>query len=426
MLNYEAIKKVARKHGLKVGDLLAMAPANDPFYTGTPRDIEMGEWFYYEVWVAGGFSSGTHIRRAHYWAVSVGNVHMPKPIGQFKDKDTGIFAETSTLYMNSIEAWKYMTQASKMARYLGLIQLDEMVDMKNPDPAINAKLFTEVKPSWSLVVDDVGDPYQSIEMWTWKDLQPALLEVWVEKTTINDVLEPICSNLGANLVTFAGEASITAVSDLAYRIEEASKPARIFYISDLDPAGNSMSKAVARKLEWVMAQRGLDHDVKLKSLALTPEQAIAYSLPRTPIKPGERRAATFEEAFGEGGVELDAMEAVRPGELGRIVRNEMLPYISQEAIREAEAAKEAVKELIDEAVRNVSSKYEEHIAKLAQMTKELREIDDGDVDLSVVQMPEPVELDVDEDDEEWLFSSDRGYTTQIGYYKRHSRKPTYF
>ncbi|MGH8604949.1 MAG: hypothetical protein ACREXR_19825, partial [Gammaproteobacteria bacterium] len=80
---------------------------------------------------------------------------------------------------------------------------------------------------------------------------------------MNDVLLPICNQHGANLVTGAGELSVTAVQSLVERI--TSKPTRIFYISDYDPAGQSMPVAVARKLEFLL--RDSDADVRLYPIA---------------------------------------------------------------------------------------------------------------------------------------------------------------
>ena len=58
-------------------------------------------------------------------------------------------------------------------------------------------------------------------------------------------------------------------------------------------------------------------------------QSIAkyYRLPRTPIRSTERRAARFERLFGEGATELDALEALYPGELAAIVERECCRYI---------------------------------------------------------------------------------------------------
>jgi hypothetical protein len=38
-----------------------------------------------------------------------------------------------------------------------------------------------------------------------------------------------------------------------------------------------------------------------------------YRLPRTSIKPSELRKQRFEDTFGTGAVELDALETLHPG-----------------------------------------------------------------------------------------------------------------
>src|SRR5262245_19827952 len=60
-------------------------------------------------------------------------------------------------------------------------------------------------------------------------VQPFHLEVFCEKSTMNDVLAPLCERYGANLQTGAGEMSITATLALVHRIQQAGKPARILY-----------------------------------------------------------------------------------------------------------------------------------------------------------------------------------------------------
>src|SRR5690606_38404603 len=67
--------------------------------------------------------------------------------------------------------------------------------------------------------------------------QPYLVEIGAEKTTMNDILIPIADKYGANIVTGAGEPSITAVIAFLKRVEQHDIPARILYVSDFDPAG---------------------------------------------------------------------------------------------------------------------------------------------------------------------------------------------
>ncbi len=137
---------------------------------------------------------------------------------------------------------------------------------------------------------------------------------------MNDVLEPLCQQYGINLQTGLGELSITATLALVHRLEQAGKPARIFYVSDFDPAGQSMPVSVSRKVEYFVRRLGLAVDVRVFPVILTVEQVQYYQLPRTPIKETERRRGVFEDRYGEGAVELDALEALYPGELQTLLR----------------------------------------------------------------------------------------------------------
>lgn len=416
MINYEDIKVFAKATGQTVRDLLAMSPANDPFYVGTPADLEQAEWFR-SLWDRAGYSTGVHLRRVHYWAVGRGDVVLPKPI---KQATATAPDGKSDRYMNSIEAWKYLCQASKVARYSGLVDITAVIDAKNPDPIVNANpgLFSRYVEAELPDIDAIR-----VKSWVahYDDVMPYLIEVWVEKSTMNDVLEPVCRRFHANLCTFQGEASITAVSDMVKRIQAADRPVRIFYISDFDPAGNSMSKAVARKLEWLAKKRDAGQDIKLQSLVLTPEQVADFDLPRTPLKSSELRADKFEERFGEGGVELDALEAIYPGRLAEIVTEALMPYYSLTTSNEVSKANREARQKAREAIDDLLAKYSEHLDAIRDLFEEINDqveeisreaIDDFDDRVR--------EKYVAEDPDAWLFDASRRYSEQIGFYKRHA------
>src|SRR5215472_13209627 len=69
VITYEQIKHFARETGQRVTDLIPLAPQNDPFYTGTPGDWALAEWFA-GLWQAFGYATRVHIRRIHYQIVS--------------------------------------------------------------------------------------------------------------------------------------------------------------------------------------------------------------------------------------------------------------------------------------------------------------------------------------------------------------------
>lgn len=420
---YERIKEMAKEIGVRVTDLLAMSPKNDPFYAGTDRDWEMAFWFFEKVWKPAGFKRGVHLRRAHYWAVS-SEVLLPRRLKQIKDEKTRKHIYNTYTYMNSIEAWWYLCQAAKMARYLGLVDISSIEDHKNPDPVVYGWFTHMLEPSYNIPLPNLDKLAMEIKSQTYQDLMPVLMEVWCEKSGVRDVLEPLCKRFGMNLCLFQGEASITAVHDLVNRIDGADRPVRIFYISDFDPAGNSMSKSVARKLEWMLNKADMDYlDVRLKSLVLTPEQVIQYKLPRTPIKSTETRGDVFEERFGEGAVELDALEAIHPGVLAKIVEEAAMEYFDAEAWVKVKEMRKGIEDKVRAAIGEVMSRYTNEVEAIRPMFRELELLD---VDISEFYEDEPLPFYGDSDDHTWMFDNQRDYTDQITYYKSHAGEDSVF
>jgi hypothetical protein len=394
----ETIKAAAKDRRIPVTDLLALAPKNDPFYVGGPADITRGRWFA-DVFNAAGYAA-LHLRRLHYWTASQ-RTPIPMPDGM--------------PYTNTHACWEFITEASKAARYLDFVPLTGITDNKNPAPHLHANYEYGLAPEFEIGAPDLSAPDVSIYLPHPANAQPYHLEIWCEKSTMNDVLMPICSQYYANLVTFEGEASITAIMvGLMRRIREADRPTRIFYISDFDPAGNSMPVATSRKLEYAISRAGRDYDVKVRPLALTRDQVATYRLPRIPIKETETRAAAFESAFGSGAVELDALEALYPGVLADLADNALRPYHSDEAERLRDQRARELETALRAKVDAITARYQAEIDALASMLQELRAVDVNTAPYTVETFPP----DVDEDDD-WLYDSERAYEDQIGHYKAH-------
>ena len=387
MINYQALKRLAKASKVSVKNLMALAPQNDPFYVGTKGDIEKAEWLA-SIYEQQGSPQQVHIRRIHYFLVSREDIL--KPNGE--------------RYENTENDWGYLSKAAKYARYLGLVPIDNFVDRRNPDPHINASyhqhididdILASLNPE--LIAETIVNrihPYNP---------QHALafhIEIWSEKSTMNDIILPIAGNCRANVVTGLGELSITAVNQLIHRVQQADKPVRIFYISDFDPAGETMPISVARKIEYFAHNTDLK-DIKLKPLMLTKEQCIEHQLPRTPIKESDKRKAGFEERHGSGATELDALEALHPGGMGNILQQAINPYVDVDSynavIEENErirlAIKEALQERLGEVLSDFSLDYE------------------GDFD-----MPEASLI---RERDGWLFDSKRSYIDQLSRYKSH-------
>jgi hypothetical protein len=399
MMSYKRLKQIAADTKISVVHLLALSPKNDPFYAGKPTDVLMAEWFR-GVWDDAGYTSGVHLRRAHYWVVSQGNYRM----------------HNGETYENTEACWKYLTQAAKMARYLGYVGIDQIQDNKNPEPQTTTFHNYRSNITFEVPVPNLDEPEVNLYGPGDANAQPYYMEIWCEKSTMNDILLPIAREYGATLVTFEGEASITACNKLVKRIQErGGKPTRVFYISDFDPAGNSMPVATSRKVEFILAEGDYPElDVKIRPLALNAEQIERYNLPRIPIKETEKRAGKFEAAFGAGACELDALEALYPGVLADMVRDALSPYYSEDARDYAHDQARALREAVERHMSEIMGRYQAEIDAVRGMFKEMSEIK---LDARYVVLP--FEADVEENPDEWLFDSKRDYADQLAFYKRH-------
>lgn len=366
--DYEAIKRMASNQGKRVTDFLALSMINDPFYVGQKAEVEKARWFA-GLWGSGLLAGRTHLRGIHYFLVS---------------RDEPIAMPGGRPYENTDACWAFLGLAVKAARYLDLVDPRAFRDRRSPTPQI----FTAEAAAPSISVD--GDRYFDLTLPDFPDVpsyrvenfagtQTYLTEIWIEKSTMEDELLPLCRAYGCNLVTGVGELSITQCIALVDRIIRFARPARVLYVSDFDPAGQSMPVAVARKVEFFQRNECPDLDIEIQQIALTYEQCQAYRLPRTPIKAGERRAAKFEARYGEGATELDALEALYPGELATILRRELERFYDNTLdARSARGAAE-LRGQLEEVRDGIAEAYAEQIAELQARYERLKDRYDGDL-----------------------------------------------
>ena len=431
---YERIKALQNALRLQWGrkppikNLIVLAPHRDPFYAGSPGQREMARWFA-DVF---GHTAGTHLRRIHYRLVARGDV----------------VRADGVLYENDAKSWAYLNDASRFARYLGLVDPEDLVDRRNPAPHIHMAPGSGLEPGWSyetytdrldrihthlgnpdwrplIEIEAKADGYQYEEA-----LQPYLVEVWAEKTTMNDILVPLCQSLGANYVSGAGYQSITAMVKLRReRVRLLGKPCRVLYVSDYDRAGRNMPKQMARQMEFWIERYASDCDIRVEPIVMTAEQAEKY--PKAP---------------DSGAVELDAMEELDPGRLARIVRENVGQFRDADLARKVHESARAAQEVVEEAVRDAITDelgalekvkgeaeeiYERYRARLEDLAAELDEdLTPLDRRLETLQhavteklanlepeLPPLPAPEADPDDDGWLFASGRDYLEQLPYYK---------
>ena len=370
------------------GDNIAMSPDTDPFAIGTTTRHEAWAMWFADLFLRFNLPQGVHLRRIHYVLVSqeqpvamvgssaqnyaVSDVWVVPAQGKRKAGQQ-VGDVRPNVYENTQDCWQRLVVASSWARWLGLVDANAFTDQRNPDPVLfdDGYKVGAPTPRWALDGFDFDrseaasyDPITflapdapeipqlfSTGISHAHATKTHVVEVWIEKSTMNAELLPICRRYGVNLVAGVGETSITAIHALAQRLLRYGKPARILYISDFDPAGCSMPMAAARKLEAVIREECPeleDLGVTVERLLLTKEQVDQYRLPPVPLKETEARADKFRERHDiEGGVELDALEALHPGEFSHIV---------EEAIQGYRAADEGYLEALDELESEMDSR----------------------------------------------------------------------
>jgi hypothetical protein len=471
IINYDFIKQAAKEDGCSVKDLLALASGNDPFYLPPGRKAN-GAWFARQLETFG-VQGEFHDRRIHYLLVT---------------QETPVKRPDGGDYENTEKCWDLLSAAGRDTRYTQDVESGRFVDRRNPDPEIFHRVSDEPEPKIVIVedadlsargwldyelppvptLDDLPLSLPDLPAYSVTELQeiteqPVLIEIFCEKTTMNDVLIPICEKYGVNLVTGMGELSTTACHNFLERCRRLRKPGRIFYISDFDPAGIGMPVAVARKIEWY--QRTFDDeygglDVRLEPIALTAEQVAEYKLPRIPVKDSDRRKSRFEMVYGEGQVELDALEALHPGELAKIVTAAILQYYDPELrektkqayadfedhlerINEAEHSIfqdrrdeleaeysdlhdewQAVREEFDKLVEPFKAEIEKLNARADDIRERAKELHDDVADHCAAHIDEldeyePPDADLPDEPDGQLYDSTRDYWEQLDAYKRH-------
>jgi len=455
--NRETLKQLAKELGVPVEELVAGHTTNDPFYLVSTDSEKRAKWFkaLFDKAKAQAPHVVPHLRRLHYFALSL----------------PGFTRLDGKPYKNDDATWTYLSRASTYARYMGLIGFKDITDRRNPEAKVNIdsvdhveygghnRLEFEGKPTdldyrvgyihgnnaeelaEALAKAERDDVGASI-FYNVDKLQPYHLEVWCEKSTMNEEIEPVCRQFRANFVPGLGEESITRVDDFMDRAIESEKPVRIFYICDYDPQGVCIPEAVGRKIQFFNEYfHGNDLDVKLFHLALTEEQIGHYDLPKNPTKVERHPFAT----------ELDALEALHPGELSKILTEALAPYVDLKLASKVSVAIGDFQEEIYSHVQEAVMENEDKINKLIQdYNHYYREVNEtlGQLHEKVVELhkqTEPIGKDIvelqneslnlegleielpeanveEESDKQWLYDSTLDYLEQTKRLKQHSKR----
>ncbi|MGD0952448.1 MAG: hypothetical protein ABR985_08640 [Methanotrichaceae archaeon] len=289
---------------------------NEPSTTFTKTERSKAEWIAYVYKESG--KGKTSARALHYFCLGRTDYPVFNKAGQ-----TGVRAYTDADDGN-------VTKWIALAKRLGLIDWDNL-----PDETVSESGVLEFYPSKS----DFSYSY-SLDSFNTYDLksqlkktrfgryftgvardQPYHLELWCEKSTMSNILQPVCRSFGAVLVTFKGRGSWGGVWKLCKRVAQDRRPALIFYLSDLDASGFNMAAEVAAKIDEIN-RNFFDGrlDIRVRRIGLKPEQVVEHQIPLVPRKDTEKSNNGLYKAYvGAYGLnqdmkaELDALERYYPG-----------------------------------------------------------------------------------------------------------------
>ncbi|SIO54815.1 hypothetical protein SAMN05443247_07909 [Bradyrhizobium erythrophlei] len=360
-MSHADLKELSLRLRRRIKTLYTLGEPNDPFLAGQPSRTKRANWIT-DLLEGMDLPQRVHDRLVHYKLIS---------------QDAPVLQADDAPYVNSVECFDTLCESVRDARYLGLIPADMIVDRRNPAPTIN-RVNRDDDDGEVTINDgeverhtfDRGYKPPEIELpstslWQKPTVgQRYHLEIWIEKSTANDILLPLGREYGINIATFIGEVSATACKNLVDRAIASNRPVRILYVSDFDPAGRDMPISASVKIDYFARKSGVDLDIRLETVALTLEQCIEYKLPRTPIKDTEKRADAFEARFGAGATELDALEALHPGALREILLHHILRFHDPDLADEVSAAVQEYEDDLESAEEAIEEQFAEEIKKL--------------------------------------------------------------
>lgn len=231
------------------------------------------------------------------------------------------------VYENTPSDYKTLCDLLAEARIAGLIDPDKIIDQKN-EPLLESPeerqadfnficnvtnpgylseyCISEEMPGFEVFFDKIETEAEYTNcQFAHQDYRIAVV---TEKSSLKEVLTPLCKKYGADLIIFSGNLSVTRVYDLALRAKAENKPVLILYICDLDCAGWTMPGAFYDRLNAIYPNPK-NRPIRV---ALDRQQAIKYHLPASFEADDKKYKKAVKERFiresgGSECIELDAL-----------------------------------------------------------------------------------------------------------------------
>ena len=183
--------------------------------------------------------------------------------------------------------------------------------------------------------------------------QSNIVEVWIEKDAISEIMKSIASKYGVKLCVNKGYMGTSAIYEAYQRFSEelnCGNTVTILYFGDHDPSGLDMVRDIRDRLTFMFENGSQctyfdEGDFKVIPIGLNMDQIKKFNLPPNPAKLSDSRSPEYIEKYGPMSWEVDALKPAVMREIleGHIVEQyDMNIYretLAQEAVDQAKIRK---------------------------------------------------------------------------------------
>ena len=178
------------------------------------------------------------------------------------------------------------------------------------------------------ILDDIPGEQVFLPETSSNDTTKPRIEVWINKSALNQLILPACTKHGATLVSVSSKPSRVAVENLCQRMD---RPTIILCLSDLSVGSFSFCRDLARTIAEADYAEG--KDIRVKRIGLTPKQVFDLEIPLVQGEHGAKEERKMYETYikpydfsRKRMAELDALEAYYRGGLAEFLEEALSRY----------------------------------------------------------------------------------------------------
>jgi len=245
------------------------------------------------------------------------------------------------LSLNTPKVYRRLVSLMADARECGMIDWDHLQDSTRN---------LQRNSHWDDPQEIVGTCAEQfhVDRWAGQEFRP---EVWIEKSALEGIIAPTCTELDVPYFACRGYGSHSELWAAGHKrmrewIRRSQTPI-VFHLGDHDPSGIDMTRDLREKL-WRYTRKR----VRIERLALNMNQVEEYDPPPNFAKETDSRHGKYVEQFGEQSWELDALD---PVVLATLIRDNVVAIRDDDLWDRAVAQEEFHKQCLAKAAKHWGS-----------------------------------------------------------------------